>query len=147
MQRQQKLLLSFMIWGLVLCYGTTVAIALTPQEIEIAKGSTVYLMFKDSKGNGWTGSGFVVRDDQIATNYHVVENMSIGVAQLGEKEEMYRVERILATDKKCDLAIVKVTELMCQHSLLVTVTWFRRSIRFTLWAIQGDCEIQSQLAL
>ena len=109
MQRRQKLLLNFIVGGLMLFYGITVATALTSQEIKLAIGSTVYLMFKDSDGNGWTGSGFVVRDGQIATNYHVVEDMSIGVAQLGEKEEMYRVERILATDKKCDLAIVKVT--------------------------------------
>ena len=106
---QRKLLLSFMVGGLVLFYGITVATAITSQEIEIAKGSTVYLIFKDSKGNSWSGSGFVVHDDQIATNYHVVDNMSIGVAKLVGKEETYRVETILAVDKKCDLAIVKAT--------------------------------------
>ena len=109
MQRQQKLLLSFMVAAFVLVYGIAVATAITSQEIEIAKGSTVYLMFKDSKGNGWTGSGFVVYDGQIATNYHVIDNMSIGVAKLAGKEDTHRVEAILAVDKKCDLAIVKVT--------------------------------------
>ena len=109
MQRRQKLLLSFMVGGLVLFYGITVATAITSQEIEIAKGSTVYLMFKDSKGNRWTGSGFVVHDGQIATNYHVIDNMSIGVAKLTGREDTHRVEAILAVDKECDLAIVKVT--------------------------------------
>ena len=109
MQRQQKLLLSFMVWGFVLLYGTAVATALTSQEIEIAKGSTVFLEGKDAYGNyiGY-GSGFIIHDGQIATNYHVIKDMSIGFAKLVGKTNKYRV-KVLAVDKKCDLAIVKVT--------------------------------------
>ena len=45
MQRQQKLLLNFIVGGLVLFYGTAVAAVPTSQEIaKIALGSTVYLM-------------------------------------------------------------------------------------------------------
>ncbi len=109
MQRDQKLLLSFMIGVLLFFYGMTVATALTVRQIaEIALDSTVHLVFTDAQGNRWTGSGFVVYDGHIATNHHVVNNMSIGFAKLVGKEEVYPVETILETDKEHDLAVIKV---------------------------------------
>lgn len=109
MQCREKLLLSFMVGGFVLFCGTTVATALTPQEItEIAFDSTVHLGFTDAKGNRWTGSGFVFHDGQVATNYRVVDNMWIGSAKLIGQEEIYPVETVLAVDKERDLAIIKV---------------------------------------
>ena len=54
------------------------------------------------------GSGFIVHDDQIATNYHVVEDMLSGTARLDEKAKKYRV-KILVVDKMRDLAIVTAT--------------------------------------
>ncbi len=109
MQGRQKLLLSVMVWGLVLFYGTVVATALTtPQIAEIALDSTVHLALTDAQGNRWTGSGFIVQDGQIATNHHVVNNMSIGFAKLVGKEGVYPVETILDTDKEHDLAVIKV---------------------------------------
>ncbi len=109
MQRRQKLLLSFTVQALVLFCGTTVEAAPTPQEIvEIALDSTAHLSFTDTKGNRWTGSGFVIHDDHIATNYHVIDNMWIGGAKLVGKEEIYPVETILDIDKGRNLAIIKV---------------------------------------
>ncbi len=109
MQRRQKLLLNFMVGGLVLFCGTTVEAAPTPQEIvEIALDSTVHLGFTDTKGNRWTGSGFVIHDGHIATNHHVIDNMWIGSAKLAGKEEIYPVETIQVVDKARDLAIIKV---------------------------------------
>ena len=109
MQRRQKSLLHFMVWGLVLLCGTTVEAAPTPQEIvEIALDSTAHLGFTDAKGNRWTGSGFVIHAGHIATNHHVVDNMSIGFAKLVGKEEVYPVEAILEVDKERDLAVIKV---------------------------------------
>ena len=107
MQRRQKLLLSFMVWELVLFCGTTVAIALTPQEIhKIAEDSTVLLEIIDAKGNPGLGSGFIVHDGRIATNYHVIKDMSSGFAKLVGKAKKYRV-KVLVVDKERDLAIVK----------------------------------------
>ena len=111
MQRQQKLLLGFTVWGLVLFYGTTVAAALTPSDIrKIANRSTVLLSIRDVYGNriGY-GSGFVAGPDQIATNYHVIENRSRVFAKLVGKEKWYAVGRTLTYDKDRDLAVVKVT--------------------------------------
>ena len=109
MRCHQKIVLSFMVGGLVLFCGTTVEAAPTPQEIvEIALDSTVHLGFTDAKGNRWTGSGFVIPDGHIVTNHHVVDNMWIGSAELVGNEEIYPVETILAVDKARDLAIIKV---------------------------------------
>ena len=109
MQRRQKLLLNFMVWGLVLFYGIAVEAALTPQEIaKITLGSTVHLGVVDANGKSWTGSGFVIRDDQIVTNYHVIDNMSIGGVKLVGKEDLYPIEAILAVEENRDLAIIKV---------------------------------------
>ena len=109
---RQKLLLSFMIGRLVLFDGIEVTAALTSQEIaKTTLGSTVHLGLIDAKGNSWTGSGFVIRDGQIATNHHVIDNMSIGGAKLVGQEEVYLIKAILAVDKERDLAIVKVTGL------------------------------------
>ena len=109
MQRRQKSLLRFMVWGLVLLCGTTVEAAPTPQEIvEIALDSTAHLGFTDAKGNRWTGSGFVIHDGHIATNHHVVDNMWIGSAKLVGKEDVYPIETVLDIDKERDLAVIKV---------------------------------------
>ena len=109
MQRREKLLLSFMVGCLVLFCETTVVAALTPQTIyKIAEDSTVHLGFTDAKGNRWTGSGFVIRDGQIVTNHHVVDNMWIGSAKLVGKEYLYPIETILDIDKERGLAIIKV---------------------------------------
>ncbi len=109
MQCRQKLLLIFMVWGFVLFYGTTVEAAPTSQEIaKIALSSTVHLGLIDAKGKSWTGSGFVVHDGQIATNHHVIDNMSIGGVRLVGKEDIYPVEAILDSDKEHDLAVIKV---------------------------------------
>ena len=109
MQGRQKLLLSFMIGVLLFFYGMTVTIALTTRQIaEIALDSTVHLVFTDAQGNRWTGSGFVVYDGHIATNHHVINNMSIGFAKLVGKEDVYPVGTVLETDKEHDLAVIKV---------------------------------------
>ena len=55
------------------------------------------------------GSGFVVHEGHIATNYHVVEDMFIGRAKLvGKKKWHFFMEPILKDDKERDLAVVKV---------------------------------------
>ena len=108
MQRREKLLLSVVVGGLVLFCGTTAAADLTPQEIAKIKGSTVLLHIKDANGNLiGIGSGFVVAPDHIATNYHVVQDMSSGAAKLCRKEKWYDI-RVHTVDEDRDLAVVTV---------------------------------------
>ena len=80
----------------------------TAQEIAaIALKSTVLIKTQ----SGVLGSGFVVDAGKIATNYHVIENMVSGTAQLVEDTTNYTVEGVLSVDIPRDLAIIKVSSL------------------------------------
>ena len=90
---------------------TTGAPALTSERIaEKALAATVYLEMKDSTGTTRSlGSGFFVKPNQIATNFHVIEDAAQGTAKLVGKDTRYQIEGIVATDKDNDLAVLKVT--------------------------------------
>ena len=83
----------------------------TVEEIaEKALAATVYLEMTDSNGQtlGF-GSGSFVGQNQIVTNFHVIEGASKGTAKLVSKSTKYTIEGISATDEQNDLAILKVT--------------------------------------
>ncbi|RKU32884.1 hypothetical protein C6495_10240 [Candidatus Poribacteria bacterium] len=96
---------------LLLLSITTGASALTTEQLaEKALAATVSLEMKDSTGTtlGF-GSGFFVKPNQIATNFHVIEGARQGTAKLVGKDTTYNIKGIVATDKENDLAILKVT--------------------------------------
>ena len=77
---------------------------LTAQAVaEVAKGSTVFIETKKS-----TGSGFFVKPDQIATNFHVIEGAVEATARLVGTEKKYAIIGYTALDADRDLAILKV---------------------------------------
>ena len=77
---------------------------------EKALAATVYLEMKDKSGKILgIGSGFFVKPNLIATNYHVIEGAATGTAKLVGKYTTYNIEGTTATDKTNDLAILKVT--------------------------------------
>ena len=90
---------------------TAVATALTTEQIaKKARAATVYLEMKDSTGTPLSlGSGFFVKRNQIATNFHVIEGAAQGTAKLVDEDTRYQIESIVATDKDNDLAVLKVT--------------------------------------
>ncbi len=91
------------------CIVTT-ATAQTPQQIaQKAFRSTVLLVMEDANGQPLSlGSGFFVRESQIATNLHVVEGAVRGYAKLVGKETKFNIEGYTAVDEKRDLIILKV---------------------------------------
>ena len=95
---------------LIFCTISTVPAQTAPQIAEKALAATVYLEMQDSKGLplGF-GSGFFVRDNLIATNYHVIEGAARGTAKLVGQFSTYTIEGVTATDKTNDLALLKVT--------------------------------------
>ncbi|MDE0089321.1 MAG: tetratricopeptide repeat protein [Candidatus Poribacteria bacterium] len=98
-----------LIAALLLCL-TTVAPAQTTEQIaEKALAATVSLEMKDRNGTilGF-GSGFFVRENLIATNFHVIEGAASGTAKLVGKYRKYNIEGTTATDEKNDLALLKV---------------------------------------
>ena len=96
---------------LLLLSITTGASALTTEQLaEKALAATVFLEMKDSTGMTLSfGSGFFVKANQIATNFHVIEGARQGTAKLVGKYTRYQIEGIVATDKENDLAVLKVT--------------------------------------
>lgn len=60
------------------------------------------------------GSGFFVRNGQIATNLHVIEGAARGYAKLVGQKTKYDIEGIIAIDPQRDLVILKVAALDLQ---------------------------------
>ena len=105
-----QLLLIIPVIVLIFCTISRVSAQTAPQIAEKALAATVYLEMQDSKGLplGF-GSGFFVRDNLIATNYHVIEGAARGTAKLVGQFSTYTIEGVTATDKTNDLALLKVT--------------------------------------
>ena len=92
--------------------NTAPAQTILPAEdiAEKALSATVYLEMKDKNGKTLgIGSGFFVKPNLIATNYHVTEGAAKGTAKLVGKFTTYNIEGVTATDKTNDLALLKVT--------------------------------------
>ena len=94
--------------------------ALPAEDIaEKALAATVYLEMKDKNGKTLgIGSGFFVKPNLIATNYHVIGGAARGTAKLIGKSTTYNIEGVTATDKTNDLAILKVTAYGIEPLLL-----------------------------
>ena len=91
--------------------GMSSAYAQTAQEIaKKAFGSTVLLVMEDAKGQPLSlGSGFFVRDGQIASNLHVVEGAARGYAKLVGQKTKYDIEGATAVDPERDLVVLKIS--------------------------------------
>lgn len=85
--------------------------AKTAQEIaRQAFGSTVLLVMEDANGQPLSlGSGFFVRDGEVATNLHVVQGASKGYAKIVGQKAKFDIEGITAVDPKRDLVVLKLS--------------------------------------
>ena len=71
--------------------------------------STVLLEMEDANGQSLGfGSGFFVQENEIATNFHVVEGAHKGSAKLFGQDEWYDIEGYTALDVDNDLIILKI---------------------------------------
>ena len=117
MKRRYKLSLIFPCFTLaflLLFYTINPASAQTtlPAEdiAEKALASTVYLEMKDTNDKTLgIGSGFFVKTNIIATNYHVIEGAAKGTAKVVGKSRTYKIKGVTAVDQDNDLALLKVT--------------------------------------
>lgn len=111
MEYGKKLLLSFIGSALLLFFGITAANAQNPQQIaKKALVSTVLLVMEDANGQPLSlGSGFFVRNGQVATNLHVVKGAARGYAKLVSQKTKYDIEGITAVDAERDLVILKIS--------------------------------------
>lgn len=124
----------------------------SPQQIaNEALPSTVLLEMEDANGQRHAGgSGFFVREDEIATNFHVVEGTDKGSAKLFGQDELYDIEGYTALDVDNDLVILKIKNpdqklLTYLHFRLVIVTMFILGIRFMPLVIQSAWKVRYQM--
>jgi len=103
--------LGLLCWALLLFFGVGSAHTQTAQEIaKKAFSSTVLLVMEDSNGQPLSlGSGFLVRDGEIASNLHVIEGATRGYAKLIGEKTRYDIEGITAVDPERDLVVLKIS--------------------------------------
>ena len=95
---------------LIFCTISTTSAQTVPEIAEKALAATVYLEMQDSNGLPLAfGSGFFIKPNLIATNYHVIAGAASGTAKLVGKSTTYKVEGFTATDKNNDLALLQVS--------------------------------------
>ena len=95
---------------LLFCILSNAPAQTVPQIAQKALAATVSLEMQDRNGKLLgRGSGFFVRRNLVATNYHVVEGAAQGTAKLVGKGARYTIEGFTATDKTNDLALLKVS--------------------------------------
>ena len=91
--------------------GASSADGQTAQEVaKKAFGSTVLLVMEDANGQPLSlGSGFFVRDGEVASNLHVVEGAARGYAKLVGQKTKYDIEGITTIDPQRDLVVIKIS--------------------------------------
>jgi tetratricopeptide (TPR) repeat protein len=85
----------------------------TTEEIfDMTINSVVTVVMEDSKGKEMGfGSGFFIGEGIIVTNHHVIEESKKGYVNLVGKKTKYDLLKIIAEDKKRDLAVISVSYL------------------------------------
>lgn len=99
--------------ALLMFLGITVAQGQTAPEIaKKVFGSTVLLVMEDTNGQPLSlGSGFFVRDSEVASNLHVVEGAARGYAKVVGQKAKYDIEGVTAIDVERDLVILKISSV------------------------------------
>lgn len=85
-------------------------IKLTPREIAKTTLPSVVLVIIETDGPEAMryGSGFFVKEDVIATNYHVVKGARRGIVKIVGKDLAYEVLGLVGVDESGDLALLKL---------------------------------------
>ena len=114
MQRKDKSLWYLIALASLLFCTIIEATAQTSSEVaEKALDSLVVLEVEvEDKGRKRLipGSGFFVRQNRIATCLHVIEGATKGTAKLVKTGQKFHIEGVIASDKKYDLVLLKVSD-------------------------------------
>jgi hypothetical protein len=83
---------------------------LAPREIaRITLPSVVLVVMTSSASDGVIyGSGFFVKPDVVATNFHVIEKANKGYVRIVGEETKYEVIGVVGVDRSNDLALLKL---------------------------------------
>jgi V8-like Glu-specific endopeptidase len=101
-------LLCFGLFLLAFCCAADAQTA--PQIAGKAFESTVLLVMEDANGQPISlGSGFLVREGEIASNLHVIKGASRGYAKLVSQKDKYDIQGITGIDTDRDLVLLKIS--------------------------------------
>ena len=90
--------------------STAVDVPIEQQIAQKALASTMLILTTDATGDPMAlGSGFFISDDQIVSNWHVVEGATTAYALSVDEKTRYKIEGILAMNPKQDLVILKIS--------------------------------------
>jgi TolA-binding protein/S1-C subfamily serine protease len=88
----------------------TVEVPIEQQIAQKALASTVLILTTDANGYPMAlGSGFFINDDQIVSNWHIVEGATTAYALSVDEKTRYKIEGMIAMNSKQDLVILKVS--------------------------------------
>ena len=101
---------------LLVLFGASSAHSQTAQEIaKKAFGATVLLVVEDANGQPLSlGSGFFVRNGEVASNLHVLEGAARGYAKLVGEPTKLDIEGVTAVDPERDLVVLKISAARSQ---------------------------------
>ncbi len=68
------------------------------------------------------GSGFFVRPDVVATNYHVIKGAVDGFAKVVGNPSIYRIEGVVGVDQANDLALIKIKGVIGKPLILADIS-------------------------
>jgi len=111
MEKEKIGCVSLVCWVLLLVFGAGSVHSQTAQEIaKMAFRSTVLLVTEDANGQSLSlGSGFFVRDGEIASNLHVLEGAARGYAKLIGEKTKCDMEGVTGVDSERDLVVLKIS--------------------------------------
>lgn len=114
-----KLVNTLLYIGLLISICAVNAQAQTPQQIAKSSfNSVVLLVMEDSTGKPVSlGSGFIVKQGIIASNFHVIEGAKRGYAKVVGQKTKYEIEGIIGADPERDLVLLK-TSIKAPSSIL-----------------------------
>ena len=93
--------------------------ALSAREIAaLASPAVVTIEMTISATEQSQGSGFYVRPQIVATNYHVIEGASTGIVRHSSYGETARVDKVLAYDEEWDVALLSVAQSSGSYGIL-----------------------------
>ena len=108
-QQSKKYLFTLLVLFFVCVCGHITHAQDVTQLAKRTLAATVYLEMADTNGKLISyGSGFFVSPTTIVTNFHVIAGTAKGIAKSVDKTRTYRIQGVVATDTKNDLAILKV---------------------------------------
>ncbi len=90
-------------------------VSLTQQAKDIAKElfeSTVLISTEDVNSQPLAfGSGFIVKDGFIVTNYHVIQGANSGYVKLVNKKPKYEILGVIYVNENSDIAVLSVPDI------------------------------------